>query len=266
MDREEAYGLLSAAADRAERSEENRIPGSWERMFERPIFAFGSADDPLFDALKDPKCVGPEHMSPKEWMPEARTVIVMFFPMSDKVRVSNASGDFPSREWGCARREGQAFISKAAAGLVSDIRGAGYKAVSPEQDPSFRWTAPTVANWSLRHCAYICGLGTFGMSKSLITEAGCAGRLCSVLTDTEIPPTPRRYSGLYDWCIWCGACARACPVSAIDPRAPPGKNKNDAVCSARLREAQEACGSPSEVGGGKCQAGVPCSRGRPRKR
>ena len=72
MDREEAYGLLSAAADRAERSEENRIPGSWERMFERPIFAFGSADDPLFDALKDPKCVGPEHMSPKEWMPEAR--------------------------------------------------------------------------------------------------------------------------------------------------------------------------------------------------
>ena len=57
-----------------------------KRLYDPPLVGFGSADDPLFDAFKKPDVVGPWHMSPKEWLPDARTVISFFFPTSKEVR------------------------------------------------------------------------------------------------------------------------------------------------------------------------------------
>ncbi len=38
--------------------------------------------------------------------------------------------------------------------------------------------------------AYISGLGTFSLSKGIITEKGMAGRLISLVTNAALPPTP----------------------------------------------------------------------------
>ena len=71
------------------------------------------------------------------------------------------------------------------------------------------------SNWSERHIAFVCGLGTFGLSRGLITKAGIAGRFASLVTDLEFEPVLREYDGLYDYCTNCGACIRRCPVNAI---------------------------------------------------
>ena len=84
-------------------------------------------------------------------------------------------------------------------------------------EPGF-WTEETsrfTSSWSERHVAFVCGLGTFGLSKGLITEKGICGRFGSVVTTAELPRTERPYTGIYEYCIQCRACARNCPVGAI---------------------------------------------------
>ena len=79
------------------------------RIYGDPVLAFGSADDPLFEKLKDPGVVSAEHMSPKEWLPEAVSVVSWFLPFSEEVKNSNAGGQDPSPLWLHARIEGEAM-------------------------------------------------------------------------------------------------------------------------------------------------------------
>ena len=58
-------------------------------------------------------------------------------------------------------------------------------------------------------------LGTFGLSRGLITKRGMAGRITSIIINAEFEPDERPYTGIYDFCIRCGACALKCPVKAI---------------------------------------------------
>ena len=46
------------------------------------------------------------------------------------------------------------------------------------------------SKWSERHAAYACGLGTFGLSKGLITEKGMAGRFASIIVSEVFGPDP----------------------------------------------------------------------------
>lgn len=71
------------------------------------------------------------------------------------------------------------------------------------------------SRWSERHAAYVCGLGTFGLSRGFITPKGMAGRITSIIIDEEFEPEERSYTGIYDFCIRCGACAVKCPAGAI---------------------------------------------------
>ena len=85
---------------------------------------------------------------------------------------------------------------------------------------------PYASNWSERHVAYVCGLGTFGLSKGLITERGMAGRFGSIVTDAELAPTPRKYSDPFEYCTKCGACQFRCPAKAIDKSRGPALAKD----------------------------------------
>lgn len=127
-------------------------------------------------------------------------------------------------------------------------------------DRRFPSQAAFTSRWSERHAAYISGLGTFGLHKGLITERGTCGRFVSVLTDLPLPPTPRPYTGLYDYCTHCGACVRRCPVGAISQKA--GK---DHVACAYFVDWTMALYAP-RYGCGKCQVGVPCQSRNPRKK
>ena len=214
----------------------------------------------------------PNFLPPLEWLPTGRTVISIFAMFSSLVRSSNRlSHDKPSHEWLHARREGQQCLDAVTAHLCEQLSAAGHKTVAPNLDSRF-WSKPAhkegdpadrppfSSNWSERHVAYAAGLGTFGLSRGLITRGGVAGRLTSVITELSLPVTPKQYSGLYDYCSMCGVCAEKCPGGAISLK----HGKDHEKCSAFLGTVR-AENNPY-FGCGKCQVGVPCETCLPPQR
>ena len=275
--------IIQWACEYVQTAEANRIQKDYAiseelsgvRMYAEPQLAFGSAADPLFDQLKEPDAIGPFHLSPKEWLPDARTVVSVFLPFTDEVKNSNRGGARPSSLWLHARFEGQKFINTFTAHMQDILIQAGMQAVIPLQDKRF-WTKAGnlvgpytntpdihedyVSNWSERHVSYICGMGTFGLSRGLITSRGVAGRLTSIVTEADFAPDVRAYTDLYEYCSKCGACARRCPANAISLES----GKAHPPCSAYLDQILELC--RPRYACGKCQAGVPCESGIPFKK
>lgn len=243
-------------------------------MFDAPIFGFGGADDPLFEDYKKPGVIGPWHMSPCEWLSGAKTVVSLFFPISEEVRRSNrAMKRGPSKQWTYARIEGQAFIGRYMASLRDWLEENGVRACVPALDPRFQQLSGGKgiegyggidgktfgSRWSERHAAYLCGLGTFGLSKGLITKKGIAGRFASVIVDLPLTPDVRPYTGIYEYCTRCGACAARCAGGAIDPE----RGKDHVKCAEEVN-AVSAVHAP-RYGCGLCQTGVPCEAGIPKR-
>ena len=106
--------------------------------------------------------------------------------------------------------------------------------------------------------AFVCGMGTFGLSKGLITERGVAGRFGSVIVDAPLEVTPRPYTDIYEYCTKCGACMR-CPAGAITLE----EGKSHEKCSAYVHTLRVKYAP--RFGCGKCQVKVPCERGIPKK-
>ena len=96
------------------------------RLFDAPLVGFGSASDPLFEEYKKPGIIGPWHMSPKEWLPGAESVISIFLPFTEEVRSSNRDETaHASTPWLYARIEGQAFIGKYIEALAACLEKQG---------------------------------------------------------------------------------------------------------------------------------------------
>ena len=225
--------------------------------YSEPICAVASSDDPLFQELKKPEIVSPEFLSPLEWMPEAQSVISIFFPLSDHVRNSNYGTGLPSTEWLYARYEGgNQCIPESVKALINAITYAGINVMAPAFDKRFHGIKPFTSNWSERHVAFVAGMGTFGLSRSFITRKGIAGRFSSILIDQQWPVTTRDYSGVYEYCNQCKVCLERCPSGAINL-----EYKDKAICSEYLDSMKEKY-SP-RYGCGKCQTNVPCETGIP---
>lgn len=239
------------------------------KIFESPILSVASADDELFEKLKQDGVVGPHYMSAKDWMADAKSVVSFFLPYSDPVKESNHgpwTGE-PPVQWVHGRVQGQKCINSWADKVADFVRSQGYKVLIPMEDPRFEaYLTPKsegakcfTSNWSERHTAYICGLGTFGAAAHIITEKGACGRLSSFITDAPMDVVERAYTGLYDYCSHCGACQRRCPGEAICMTA----NKTHTKCAGALMHVVEKYGTFICA---KCQTGVPCESRIPVKR
>jgi ferredoxin len=229
------------------------------RIFDKPIFGYAFADDPLFAKLKEPQAIGPHVLLPSEWLSGAKTVISVFFPFTEQIRASNRKNDGePSDEWLHGRIEGQAFLQQLCAGTEAFLEKAA-PSVCPLVDPRLHVdTERFMSNWSERHTAYIAGLGTFGLSKGLITKKGVAGRFVSFITTLNFAPLKRQYTGLYDYCVRCGGCVERCPATAITFE----NGKAHPPCGEFLKKVKSK--HAPHYGCGKCQAGVPCESARPK--
>jgi epoxyqueuosine reductase len=152
----------------------------------------------------------------------------------------------------------------------------GYIAVEPYFAPWFGsdWgrvgesCRTTQSNWSERHVAEICGLGTFGLHGQIITPKGSAAYLFSIVTNAPIAPTPKssRQNCLYYREGTCMECVSRCPGGAISE-----KGRNPTKCHLGAKTTVEKTASlmhqlgPFEpmLGGrsacGQCFSNVPCS-------
>ncbi len=224
---------------------------SIERIFNYPLLKVAKASDSLFAKLKDPAVIGEHHLLPSEWLNGAKSVVSYFLPFSREICEANRVEEWPAKEWLYGRIEGEEFNNLLRQALVDSVKEAGGEAVAPSLDSRFK-RSDLRSNWSERHAAYIAGLGTFSLSKSLITENGCAGRYGSIVTDLLIKSSSRSYSGNEEYCNRCGQCIERCPAGAITE-----EGKNAQVCYNYLSNVISPRYRPRH-GCGKCQTAVAC--------
>ena len=239
-------------------------------LFEEPIFGFADADDELFEEFRKPEIIGGPYMGPKEWLPSAKTVISFFLPFTEAVRKSNYGNPAEtSNGWLHGRIEGQSFLEQYLKNLKVYFESCGVDVCTPYFDERFRIQRDDPeegdfcdihfsCSWSERHTAFAAGLGTFSLTRGLITEKGVAGRFGSLMVAERYEPTKRPYHEVEEYCIRCGACVERCPAGAITLE----HGKNQILCREWVEDHTTKAYYP-RYGCGKCQTNVPCEYRKP---
>ena len=225
--------------------------------YRTPLVGFAGADDPGFARLKE--LVGPGHLLPQDLLPEARSVAAFFLPFTAELVEANRDDPYVSRRWAEAYIETNALISEICSILARELAARGVKAAW--QQPTHNFDPVTLVSfWSHKHVAYLCGLGTFGVNHLLITAAGCAGRLGSLVVEAPLSPTPApdRENCLSKRQKTCAACVRLCPTGALTAA---GLDRQK--CHRHLQEVDAYFADLSKCDVcGKCAAG-PCALAAP---
>lgn len=110
------------------------------------------------------------------------------------------------------------------------------------------------SNWSQRHIAYQCGLGTFGMNNMLIGKAGCCGRYNSIVA--KLPLTVFDGPLQEEYCLYkrngsCAKCISNCFSRALT-KDGFDRQKCFEVCMINYQNyGVDVCG--------KCNTGIPCA-------
>ncbi len=186
-----------------------------ETQYREPLVAY-SSDVEQFAALK--RHVHPSHLLPAELLPGARAVVSFFIPFAREVVDANRDvGSDVAREWVVAYVETNALIDRISGRLIALLGDRGVRAAAEPATHNFDTTTLT-SRWSHKSAAVITGLGTLGLHHMLITDAGCAGRLGSLVVDADLPNT---VAGTSERCLYhydgsCLECVLACPTVALD--------------------------------------------------
>ena len=276
----------------------NLGPGTSEKAWEDFVIGYSSGDDSLYDFYK--QHIGEFHWSPAEVfalgmsadafergaaaapaaaavtaLPADVTVVSWALSHTEATKADNRlQTELPSERWARSRIYGQSHNRALHRALVAALAAEGYAAVAPAllttHGEKHSETQGRSSNWSERHVAHTSGLGTFGLRGGLITPLGQAVRLGSVIVGAQLPPTPRPYTGAYDYCLYfsgedCTACADRCPVGSMN------SNRRDKLACAEHLEVTTAEFVQREFGFkgygcGLCQTGVPCESGIPARR
>ena len=116
-------------------------------IYDAPLMAIAAADDPMFDKLKEPGVIGPDHLVPQDFLAGARSVISYFLPFTKEIRQSNQSPGLPSEEWVSARIDGEAFNNEVRRHLVALVEELDGQGVAPTLEPLFQ-VHEVASNWS----------------------------------------------------------------------------------------------------------------------
>ncbi len=254
-------------------------------IVDEPLIAFANGDDPVFRELKT--AIGEFHLTPREIMEKyVASKRWQFGPAADLARISVVSWALPlthetllperSSPFGGSPRYNHSrwigiklyeSVEQYVAALLEVLR---CNALAPTASKFFEikempggWLA---ANWSERHVAYACGLGTFGLNGLMITARGCAVYLGSVVCDIELKPTPRPENRVANCPFFrdgsCGRCMERCIASAISK-----DGRSNVMCLSNLRDQQagkvRSLGLDKDLVGpapacGRCSTGLPC--------
>lgn len=258
------------------------------RYWEEPLVGFASGADPLFYELKS--IIGPFHLTPREVIATSLrkkgkmsllseindvSVISWILPASEDTRRSNRmEKEFPSKLWAYTRDYGETCNNALRKHVAQFLRNLGFEAEAPLLLPSYQsfrdekvgWAS----QWSERHVAYVCGLGTFSLSDGLITPKGVAVRIGSVVTTLKLKPTERKYRHYKEHCLQfrnekCGKCMDRCPAGAITEKGHDKEKCYEYLHSEPLKAKRLEYGlTDPPPSCGLCQTGVPCEHEIPR--
>ena len=247
--------------------------------FREPIYGYGSGADLLFAFYKQD--IGDFLLLPHEWLklkygkdydPANVTVISWCFPQTVENVESNRNETlYPSYGWAYNRTFGEKYNCEFAKNKEIEFNSRGIDAIAPMAHETFSWHTSEkygyASNWSERHAAHICGLGTFGLCDGLISAAGKAVRYGSVIVAEKYPVTKRPYTKYNEYCIadkGCRACIDRCPAGAISLENGHDKDKCRQYQITKVTPyARETYGFDGTFGCGLCQCGVPCEHSIP---
>jgi epoxyqueuosine reductase len=223
--------------------------------YREPLLGFVTADDPRFPVLQ--QVAEPTHMMPHELLPGARSVVAFFVPFDQQVVEPNTRHrEQVAHEWAEAYVETNALIGQITAHLIRVLAEHDIRATAEPATGNF--DPRTLTNrWSHKSIAVLAGLGSLGLHHLLITAAGCAGRLGSLVLDADLPVNPARPK---ERCLYfhdgiCLECVMRCPVGALDENGGLDKQRCWSRCLEIAR--QYAHLGTAEVCG-KCAIG-PCT-------
>lgn len=218
-------------------------------LFREPLVSFSSAEDPRYMELKE--IVGEWHLTPKELMEDAKSVISYFVPFTKEVVAEPKTTEAESPRWGESYIVMNDYFTHINQVICDYLEKAGYSASMIQATHTYN-EADMKSMWSHRSAAAIAGLGTFGANRMLITEKGSGGRFCTVLTSA---PLEARQKMPEEKCLYlkngsCGLCFKRCPVGALKPG-----EINRFACQAVTRENEKKLvekGIPNADTCGKC--------------
>ncbi|MGW8193971.1 MAG: epoxyqueuosine reductase [Desulforhopalus sp.] len=239
---------------------QQQLPNWWRD----PVLATADADE-RFAIL--PQIAAPNHLLPSELLISCRTVVVFFIPFTEELSDSNIDGKFPSDDWGRSLAITNALLQDISVFMRTLFAHSGYQS---ELTPATYNYDPDsfTARWSHKHLGYLTGLGRFGINAQLITPAGCAGRLGSLVTEAPLGNNPlveKEELCLHKNGDECLLCIQSCPVQAvtlkgIDRHACNQRlqiNRKRFSAKTSMRDDVEVCA--------KCVSGMPCSLRAPKK-
>jgi epoxyqueuosine reductase QueG len=236
---------------------ENGIRNLWEP----PLLASLNADHPLIPVLK--QAVSPDHLLPGDLLPGAKSVVIFFIPLTDRIVLSNLEGEAASDEWALSY-----VLTNSLLGFIGDevertLTGIGFQAAKIKATHNFD-KETLMSRWSHRHLAWIAGLGTFGLNNMLITVKGCCGRFGSLVTDADcgILGIPMASGPQKERCLnkidgSCGLCRKKCPAGAYGEDGKFDRHKCYKACL-KNAELHKSIGMADVCG--KCLVGLPCSK------
>ncbi len=183
-------------------------------LYREPLVSFSSADDERYDELKE--LIGEWHLTPKELLSDAKSVISYFVPFTEAVVKEPINMKEASPLWGQTYQEINSYFNVINEAVSDYLIELGYSVVTIKSTHVYD---PKTMNcvWSHKSAAVISGLGDFGINKLIITEKGSGGRLCTIITSATLK-TNR--ASTENKCLYikngtCGLCLNVCPVKAL---------------------------------------------------
>jgi epoxyqueuosine reductase QueG len=222
--------------------------------YREPLVGFVSASDRRFSDLG--RLATPTHLLPQDLLQGAQSVVSFFLPFDHSVVEANSQSKVKvAREWAIAYAETNILIGEITAHLIDLLSRHGVLAAAEPATGNFD-PVTLISRWSHKSMAVLAGLGSFGLNHLVITDAGCAGRLGSLVIDAELPiPAPvAKERCRYYHNGGCMECVNRCPVNALS-ESGIDKQRCWLQCQ-RTKEAYEPKGQSK--GCGKCSVG-PCA-------
>ena len=246
------------------------------KAYNLPLVGFSNANNHFYEIIKN--IIGKDYWLPEEIfklnfpkiniIDEPLNIVCWILPVTKTIKLDNSrQKTIPAESWVRVRNYGEKFNNILRQYVITILSELGYKSVAPVLSPSWQWSECKihgfVSNWSERHTAFVCGLGTFGLCDSLITPLGKAVRIGSVVTNAPFTATTREYENHHEYCLFfknggCMKCAKRCPAGAIT------KNGHDKIrCRNYIKKIAPIYSKKYNINlerraCGLCQVNTPC--------